>query len=105
MEDKIKNIINEKLNDVNFLNNGDSKEIELINKLCTLFPELNTINKSLGEIVLDEITIDNETYYEDSHGGIWNESAELVGFNNKKSGYTLFNKSNFDIDSDIYKFL
>lgn len=113
MEDKlksIKSIINEKLNDINFINNGNEKEKELINKLCTIvFPELkdktgiNTQNYTSREIILDEITINDVVFYKDKYGGLWNENAELVG-SSSNNCHMLFDKV-YNTDNNINNFL
>jgi len=44
MEKQIKNIITNKLHDINFKNNTDEKELELLQKLCDIFPEFKENN-------------------------------------------------------------
>ncbi len=132
MEEQIKSIIHSKLHDVDFENNTDEKELELLTKLCEIFPELKNNNEKdnanvanvanmanitngisnndeivLDEIVLDEIIINGEIYYKDKYGGIWNDNIELVGTVNNKNNcenYVLFN-TYYNVDNDINKFI
>lgn len=95
IEDRIKSIIHNKLQNNEFKNGLDDNKMEIIEKLFEIFPDLKDQNKHIitkkdknqiinddnddNEIILDEFQIENKTYYRDKHGGIWNENAELVG--------------------------
>lgn len=137
MEKQIKSIISDKLNDINFKNNTDEKELKLLEKLYDIFPDLknnkenavndinntndknntnntNKTNRNIKEIhksteiVLDEIIINNEVFYKDKYGGIWNDKFELVGTvdknNCKNENYILFSK-NYNMDNNINNFI
>lgn len=93
IEEKIKDVIKNKLTE-----NLDDTTMDLINKLYEIFPNLkdgsdtknNLINKTdsdNNEIVLEEITYNNTTYYKDKHNGVWDSNAELVGIINKEQIY------------------
>jgi len=54
-----------------------------------------------GEIVLDEILINNKIYYKDKHNGILDNEANLVGVYKNENGVDIYNffsqYDNFDV--------
>jgi len=126
IEDRIKDIILTKLKDKKFKDNLENNNIEIVDKLFEIFPELkdkkkylnktslqNIINgesiESKNEILLEEFTYNETVYFKDSNGGIWNEDADLVGIVNgvDKEGMhvCLFFDEKYNIDIDINKIL
>ena len=103
IEDRIKSIIQTKLQNNEFKNSLDDNKMEIIEKLFEIFPDLkdqtkfidnnNNNNNQSGinvendnsenEIVLSEFQIMDKTYYKDKYGGMWNDNAEIIGTSKK----------------------
>lgn len=124
-----------KSNDTNSTNSGDklqeeqdiSKEIEIIDKIINLFPELKKKrNYILNELitpkkkeeinyVLERIEVNGEVYYKDKYKCILNSNIEIVGIceqMNEKQEYHIFKDEvgkienldkKFSIDDDLNK--
>ena len=124
IQDRVKNILLNTLNDSKSENNLNNETMELLDKLFELFPELknenkhlikkkslhNIINeKDLNEIVLDEFKIKDKVYYRDQNGGIWNQDAQLIGIikNYDQAGdpICIFFDDKKEIDTDINNLL
>jgi len=125
IEDRIKSIINDKLQNNEFKNGLDNSKMEIIEKLFEMFPDLKDQNKYLldnklkqpvidndndeNEIILSEFQIENKTYYKDKYGGIWNENSEIIGISKKNDDNgipicTFFDKQ-YDMTMDIDKII
>lgn len=120
IEGKVKDILISKLqkNNIQDLNEHD---IQTIKKLFELFPAMKKkfgkyldnktkINQDENtEIILDEIEINDITYYKDIRGGLWDTDANLIGIatsyeNNQGPKYVLFDqkfKTDLDLDLDL----
>ena len=130
IEDRIKNIIETKLQTDKFMNDMDSKKRELIKNLFEIFPELQEKNKFIlsdnlntdtllkNEIILNEINYQNNIYYVDNFNGIWDSDAELVGVikkdgskNGSKDGskngsknVPIFFENNFKLSTNFFDY-
>lgn len=128
IEDRIRDIIKAKLKDSKFKNNLENDDIEVIEKLFEIFPELKDkktylLNKKSiqhiinganiqqpNEILLEEFTYNDIVYFKDINGGIWNEDAELVGTikgidKDNKPLCIFFDEKYHDMKLDIDKIL
>ncbi|QKF93791.1 hypothetical protein QKU48_gp0333 [Fadolivirus algeromassiliense] len=120
IEDRIKHIISNKLQDNEFKEGLDDKKMELIEKLFELFPDLKEKNKFIieqkkniveddtsNEIILDEFTYNNKKYYKDKLGAIWDEDANILGIikNNDENGnpVCLFFNHDWNLNINIPK--
>lgn len=102
IEQTLKNIVIDKCNDTDFIESLTDEKIKSIEKFFTLYTGLQnekdivikklyellnrktsksqiTTNLLPTQIVLDEFTYNNKTYYSDKNNGIWNRKAELIG--------------------------
>ena len=125
IEDRIKNIIHNKLQNNEFKSGLNEDHKEIIEKLFEIFPDLKDKTKydtekdnkpivsddnydEKNEILLDEIKINDIIYYKDGHGGIWNENADLIGVvkknNTNVAEYCFFDKQG-DMVIDIMKII
>lgn len=110
IEDKVKEILITKLQQNANIQDLNENDIQTIKKLFELFPSMKKKfgkyldNKKQNEcdanteIVLDEIIIDNTTYYKDSRGGIWDQDANLVGIMSNDNNKYIFFDHKFEID-------
>ena len=124
IEDRIKSIIHDKLQNNDFKNGLDDSKMEIIEKLFEMFPDLKDQNKYIinkiktpiidndsdeNEIALNEFQIENKTYYKDKHGGIWNENSEIIGISKKNDDkgnpICIFFDKQFDTSIDIEKLI
>ncbi len=112
LEEKVKNLLTAKLQNPEFKNNLTTEELNAIDKLFEMFPDLKALHfpgynndtSKDNEIILDEIKINNITYYTDKNGGIWNTNAELVGVIKDKNNYHFFDKK-YNLEKDINFFI
>ena len=92
IEDKVQNIILDKLKNGQSLKDLNENDLASIKKLFELFPDLkekfskqvesvkpDEIKIAEKEIVFDEIIISGITYYKDARGGLWDTKTDLVG--------------------------
>ena len=118
IEDRIKTIISNKMNNNKFKNGLDKEKVDIIEKIFEIFPDLkdekqyilndykrkNQIhNDNANEIILEEFIFNEKTYYTDKFNNIWDESAELIGV--RKGDNCLFFNDTIDSLGDINKFM
>lgn len=120
IEDRIKSIISNKLQENEFKEGLDEKKLELIEKLFEIFPDLKEKNKFIienkkniviedecDEIILDEMKHNGIIYYRDKMGGIWDENANIVGVtkSNDENGnpVCIFFDQQFDLNITVPK--
>lgn len=113
-------IVHDNMDKLNKLNNFDNsnnmlKEIEIIDKILNLFPEMKknrdfilteilTPNKTQdNEFVFNKITINNDSYYIDKYKCIMNQNIELVGVWEYTNGIVKYHFFNDDHVSKIAK--
>ena len=124
IQDRVKNILMNTLNDNKSDNNLNNETIELLDKLFELFPELknenkhlinkkslhNIINeKDLNEIVLEEFKNKDNIYYRDYNGGIWDKDAKLIGiiqtYDHDGNPVCIFFENKQEIETDLINLL
>lgn len=121
IEDRIKHILLNTINDKKIDDNLNSETVELLDKLFELFPELKNENKhlikkkslhniiddkDLNEIVLEEFKFKENVYYRDYNGGIWDKEANLIGIIKKFDCETgepicVFFDQQFELNVDV----
>lgn len=126
IEDRIKSIIQTKLQNNEFKNSLDDDKMEIIEKLFEMFPDLKDQTKFIdnknnqssinvendndeNEIILSEFQIADKIYYKDKYGGIWNDNAEMIGTTKKNdihgNAICIFFDKQFDTTMDITKII
>lgn len=111
IEYKVNEILTAKLQQNTNIQDLNENDIQTIKKLFDLFPSMKKkFGKYLDnknkhnydpvnmEIVLDEFSINNTTYYKDTRGGIWDNDANLVGIVSNDSKYIFFDQKFTEID-------